>query len=137
MDLPGDVHGAPTVQIAQAFQQKCAATADGRERYRVGQTPYELVIGFKPDGNRSYTLEENGKPSKIQARNVLAAGGGRSVLVMFNDNSSLQIVSRGNQSMIKYKDAKGTAHIVTPLTQTLQESVKPARGQPVPNPCVS
>ncbi|HEY0901713.1 MAG TPA: hypothetical protein VGD95_06280 [Micavibrio sp.] len=137
VDLPGNIHGAPTVQVAQAFQKKCAASADGSERYRVGQTPYELVIGFKDNGQRTYKFEEKGKPAALQPRNAMNAGGGRTTLVMFNDNSSLQILSSPRGTFMQYKDAKGTAHAVTPLTQTLQETAKLTRRGPVPQPCVS
>ena len=135
MDLPGDVHGAPTVQIAQAFQQKCATTADGSERYKVGTTPYELVIGFQKDGKRTYKFEENGKPAALKPLNVIQ--GGSTVVVMFTDNSSLQIVDHGASAMIKYKDAQGKRHAVTPLTQTLQNASKIEAGKLTPNPCVS
>ncbi len=137
MDLPGDVHGAPTVQIAQAFQQKCAAAGDGStERYRIGATDKKLVVTFDKDGRRNYAIEEAGRNLNLKPR-VMASQ--NATLVMFNDRSRVQFIHLNaptgkSNPLPKYVDAQGKQHEMVPETPTLTDK-KPSGGAPVP--CVS
>ncbi len=138
MDLPGDVHGAPTVQMAQAFQQGCAAAGDGStERYRIGNTDKKLIVTFDKEGRRHYAIEESGKDLNLKPRVMVATN---ATLVMFNDRSSLRIVhiahapAHKQNPLAKYKDAQGQMHDVIPETPTLQD--KKPLGRPLP-PCIS
>lgn len=137
MDLPGDVHGAPTVQIAQAFQQKCAAAGDGStERYRIGATDRKLVVTFDKEGRRHYGIEEGGKNLNLKPR-VLESS--NATMVMFNDRSRVQFIhlkapSGKSNPQSKYVDPQGKSHVLVPETPTLLDK-KPAGV--VPAPCVS
>src|SRR5690606_20608177 len=113
MDIPGDVYGTPTVQIAQAFQQKRAAAGDGRtERYRIGATDKKLVVTFDKEGRRHYAIEEAGialnlKPRVLESRNA--------TLIMFNDRSRVHFIHVDTSSgkanpPPKYVDAQGKSH---------------------------
>lgn len=136
MDFTGDIHGAPTVQIAQAFQQKCAAAGDGStERYRIDATDKKLVVTFDKEGRRHYAIEENGKnlnlaPRVLESRNA--------TLVMFSDSSRVQFIhlnapSGKTNPPPKYVDAQGKSHGMTPETPTLQDKKTGAD----PAPCIS
>lgn len=137
MDLPGDVHGAPTVQIAQAFQQKCAAAGDGStERYRLGTTDKKLVVTFDKEGRRNYAIEEGGKNLNLKPRVMESTN---ATLVLFNDRSRVQFIHlkapTGKANPLpKYIDAQGKPHEAVPETPTLQDK-RPSGGTPAP--CVS
>ncbi len=137
MDLPGDVHGAPTVQIAQAFQQKCAAAGDGStERYRIGATDKKLVVTFDKEGRRNYAIEEGGKDLKLKPRVMESRN---TTLIMFNDRSRVQFIhvnapAGKSNPPPKYIDPQGKSHEMSAETPALTDK-KPSGAAPAP--CIS
>lgn len=134
-DIPGEMYGAPTVQVAQAqsAQDKC----DPTEYYLIKNQPYKLKVTFnEQSGKRDYALvAENNKESKPQ--NVMVTGGGISTFVTFPEGNYTSVnANKGTPkrsfTAINYGTGQRTTHEVVPQPEP-KERAKNALPACTPN----